>query len=159
MPAVTAMAFEGSPRHLAWSSDDGCLLITGWYAGEEQIVTLALDTEEVNTLMIVDGGADRNGWLLHADWSPDGSQIVFAKDGPIVDKDALKQGIWIMDVTTGEVRLLTEKERAPIWSADGRYVFVTSPVSILQFDVSTGELETSYPVQPEKSDHPQNASS
>jgi Tol biopolymer transport system component len=112
-----------------------------------------LETEEVNTLLRVDGGPEQNGWLHHANWSPDGSQIVFEKDGPTVNQDALKQGIWIMDVVTGDTRLLSEKERAPLWSSTGEHIFVTSPTSIDQLDAATGNPIASYPVRPEEGDY------
>ncbi len=51
LPGVTVTGFEGAPRNLDWSPDDQQLLITGWYAGEEQIVVLDVTTGAIEKLV------------------------------------------------------------------------------------------------------------
>jgi Tol biopolymer transport system component len=153
LPGVTAVRFEGAPWQMAWSPDDSQLLITGYHLEEWEIAALDLATEEVKTLARVDRGIDLNGLLLHADWSPDGRRIVFVKGGPVSDRNALRPGLWIMDIATGDTRRLSEHGSAPIWSSSGESVFVAAVTSIDELTVSTGELVASYPVQPKQGDY------
>lgn len=126
LPGVTATGFEGAPRNLDWSPDDQQLLITGWYAGEEQIVVLDVTTGAIEKLVALPGEMQQNGWLDHARWSVDGRYIIFSKNGRTIDKEIPISGIWIQEIKNKDRRYFMEIGSFAEWDVTGDFVFVAT---------------------------------
>ena len=94
-------------------------------------------------------------------WSPDGSQIAFSKRPHAKAGSHLDGDIAVLDVTSGKVRVLAEREGMdgyPQWSPDGRHIaFITTErrdwvtVShIYRLELSTNRIEKLTPDFDEK---------
>lgn len=131
----------GSEHYPAWSS-------TGWVAFDanwndrNDIYIMQMDglTPLYDTLQLVTP-MDGNHFL--ADWSPDGTYIVFQSD-----MDAVNSGsydLYLVEVASGEIERLTfteDSEHMPRWSPDGRFIAYTSgrPRNIYIMDLDTREV-------------------
>ncbi|RYC13724.1 TolB family protein [Nocardioides zhouii] len=118
--------------------------------GEHTLVALAfLDGSHVTyPLDDLPGGNQTN-----PDWSPDGSQVVFALD------DGSRESLWVADADGGNARELLPCRRAcawlddPDWSPDGSSVVYSRTVargrnglsSLEVVDVDTGEVSVILP--------------
>ena len=68
-------------------------------------------------------------------WSPDSSQIAFIRHGLLGEAGdpSSPPGLWVVDVNTGEERLLVELAgrlggvQPPVWSPDGRWLAYNAP--------------------------------
>jgi Tol biopolymer transport system component len=125
LSGVTTTGIEGAPSSLDWSPDDQQLLITGWYAGEERIVTLDVDVGTVKELVALSGETGLTGWLDHARWSADGRYIVFKKNGSTIDEE-LAHGLWIQEIHTGEMREVGGIGGFAEWDITNDFIFVSS---------------------------------
>lgn len=86
---------------------------------------------------------------FHASWSPNGQLLTYFAgiwDDPNCTNDP--HGIWVLDITTGEKRQLTDRgDFDPVWSPDGRYIAYHSAdpswdLKVLDFDSCGPEINS-----------------
>lgn len=128
--AVTTMFFENrfdwDPH---WSpAGDGTLVFASLRDLNLELYTADADDNRVR--LTNDGGRD---WF--ADWSPDGTKIVFNSDR------TGNEDLYMMDADGGNLRQITTHESDDIrgaWSLDGESLLFTSQRNI---DLMTGQIE------------------
>ena len=102
-----------------WSPDGGRIVFSREREDGADLFTMAADGSDVQQLTSLDGFA------FLPKWSPDGSEIAFTL---LVDFENFHTRLGVVDVATGEARVLTDIETGgilPDWSADGsRIAFV-----------------------------------
>jgi dipeptidyl aminopeptidase/acylaminoacyl peptidase len=130
----------------AWSPDGRSLAFSGMMGGQGDLYLMDLESGALRQLT-----NDRFS-NLHAAWSPDGRTLAYSTDeGPGTDFDRMifgEQGLAVLDVTTGERRVLelfeAVKHINPQFSPDGRSLyFVANPEGfsdVYRLDLATNEL-------------------
>ena len=139
----TAMLTDGKSRNTGpeWS-EDGRLMAYGSTRRTGKDVDLYVmdpsDPKSDRLVAQLEGG----GWGVH-DWSPDGKQLLV---GEYVS--ANESHLWLVDVATGEKKLLTKKggekvayDRAQ-FSADGKALYVTTDLGGEFLRLARVDLET-----------------
>lgn len=96
-----------------WSPDGERIAFVRARDDGSDVFTMAADGSDVQRV------TDLDGYAFVPRWSPDGTEIAFTL---IVDVDDFHTRLGVVDVATGEERLLTDVDRggvAPDWSPDG----------------------------------------
>jgi len=102
-PVEGAVSYDSAPTQLAWSPA-GERIAFEKRTGAISVLGLGRFGGGIRELVHVETGTVTE----LGDWSPDGRQLVFARDGHI----------HVLDVATGEIRYLAEGDH-PTWSHDG----------------------------------------
>ncbi len=128
----SAVAFTNpDPYLLAWSPDGTQLLYQGKGAGEEcdscSIGNLyLLDLESGATTQLTDFELSNSWWWqLHADFSPDGSTVIF--DLPRSSDYDTRFDVWSVPVDGGEPSLVLRNAAMPRYLPDGDHFVVLQP--------------------------------
>ena len=115
---TSADAFEFEP---SFSQDGSSIIYVTW--DDEmmgRIMSLNLSTGEQKTLL------DEPGIYRTPSYSPDGSQIVYRKDGGNSHQGYIhcqEPGIYILPATGGDPKLVTPKGEYPVFDAKGERIF------------------------------------
>jgi Tol biopolymer transport system component len=131
--------------HPRWSPDGKQIVFYSWaFGGQQQSFLSSSSPPKPYKIYVVprDGGSpespihDLPGPQTDANWSPDGSKIVFA--GGIDDKTS---AIHILDLASHQISDLPDSQGyySPRWSPDGRYIAALplDTLSIVLFDFQT----------------------
>lgn len=115
---------EGYWDTVSWSPDGAYLLLRGWPAdGEEGVFDLyRARTDGSEVLRLTDDPSKE----LSATWSPDGTQISFARE---TGESDLNTDIWVMNADGSHERRLTiglAFDALPVWSPDGNWIAYAS---------------------------------
>jgi dipeptidyl aminopeptidase/acylaminoacyl peptidase len=124
----TADPVEGEPEHVATTYDPGAKIPEGgWDLGAARTPTDPADAKKAAF------GIDalyRLAGVGTPQWSPDGTQLVFAITRHDLAKGTSDTDLWLADAKAGTTRPLTRHEGfdgSPTWSPDGRSLaFVSS---------------------------------
>ncbi len=79
--------------------------------------------------------------------SPDGSKVVFARSHQEWQsmRDKKPWDVWMLDITTGDERLIAKNGISPSWSPDGRFIlFQRDPAQIMVTNLETGKEQLFY---------------
>ena len=91
-----------------WEKKDG-----KWESIEADICVMNADGSNLETLL--------EGSVYTPAWSPDGTEIAFARDWP-----GREDEIWVMDADGQNEKMLTNQGNFPCWSPDGRKIVFNS---------------------------------
>lgn len=111
------------PRNPRWSPDGAQILFTdNTQTGVDAIYVVSSQGGTPKRLFADDGGPQSL-----ADWSPDGTKVVYCTFGAFssVPRVARKSETRIVELATGKLTVLPEFPKgfwAPLWSPDGRYI-------------------------------------
>ncbi len=130
---------EKSDRHPRWSPGGNTLAFLSGRKEKTQVYLISLLGGEAEAL------TESKTSIQSFEWSPDGKQIVFLASEPeteeeekkqkekddarVVDKDDKPSRLWLMDVSSKDVRQLTKGEwriSTFCWIPDGEHLIVTA---------------------------------
>ena len=106
---------------------------------DHRIVTMASDGTDV-VAVTYDGDPTTTTKDIEADWSPDGTQVVFGRIQRIDGEEAQNGRIWIVGRDGADLRAVTDGEvpdQSPVWSPDGRFLAFSRDRQV--FDESLGD--------------------
>ena len=162
---------EKSDRHPRWSSDGDTLAFLSGRKEKTQVYLISLLGGEAEAL------TESKTSIQSFEWSPNGKQIVYMASEPeteeeekkqkakddarVVDIDDKPARLWMMDVTSKDVRQLTKGEwriSSFCWTPDGEHLIVTATEQnrpelltdrLYSLRISDGSLaEIAQPAQP-----------
>lgn len=144
---VVLSAHSESTKPVDWSPDESKVMVEAIrdYPGRRPVRLLQLDTDQegVEEMLF-------NGMASDGRWHPDGSQVLFVREGVSVYRKGYYGSqaaqIWIWDKESGEFSQPVAHEygcRAPRWASDGQSFFYLRGgkrgFSLYQHDLATGE--------------------
>lgn len=143
-PATGRVEVVATETWGAWPSPAGTSVL--YSSNAEVFNELYISNDDGSTDQITDFNAERFS-TFSADWSPDGTRIVFANDVD-GDGDALDDELWLLDLASSELTQLTNDDDydfGPAWSPDGTMLaFVSGRAGgaheLHTLDLSTGAI-------------------
>jgi dipeptidyl aminopeptidase/acylaminoacyl peptidase len=130
---------EKSDRHPRWSPNGETLAFLSARKEKTQVYLISLSGGEAKAL------TESKTSIQSFEWSPDGQQIIYLASEPeteeeekkqkekddarVVDKDDKPSRLWVMDVSSKDVRQLTKGEwriSSFCWAPDGERLIVTA---------------------------------
>lgn len=132
---------EAGPRAGGQEEADGFVVWSSNRSGNHDIMLMELPSRKIRRVT-TDPHTETFPMV-----SPDGRKIVFIRSHKKWQslRDSLPWSVYLLDLETGEERLVAKQGIWPTWSADGRYIYYQRKLtSVVRHDLESGEEKVIY---------------